>query len=50
MLNLIPMPNLVKKIKGSVSFSNYQIIIERKFEKAVNLFNKEIENRLSINE
>ena len=50
MLNLIPMPNLIKKIKGSVTFSNYQIIIERKFEKAVNLFNKEIENRLSINE
>ena len=50
MLNLIPMPNLVKKIKGSVTFSNYQIIIERKYEKAVTLFNKEIENRLAINE
>ena len=42
MLNLIPCPNYIKKIKGSVSFSNYQIIIEKKYEKADSLFNLEI--------
>ena len=50
MLNLIPCPNYIKKIKGSVSFSNYQIIIEKKYEKAVSLFNLEIERKLEINE
>ena len=50
MLNLIPCPNYIKKNKGSVSFSNYQIIIEKKYEKAVSLFNLEIERKLEINE
>ena len=30
MLNLIPCPNYIKKIKGSVSFSNYQIFTDEK--------------------
>ena len=50
MLNIIPMPNNIKKLRGSVSFENYQIIIEKKFEKAVALFNLEMEKRLNIND
>lgn len=50
MLNLIPMPNSIKKLKDSVSFKNYQIIIEKKFEKAVNHFNDELNDALLINE
>lgn len=50
MINLIPMPNYIKKNKGSLSFSNYQIVIEKKFENAVLLFNKELEDKLKIDE
>ena len=50
MVNLIPMPNLIERLRGKVCFSNYQIIVENKYEKAVLLFNKELEDRLLINE
>ena len=50
MLNLIPMPNHIEKIKGKLSFSNYQIVIEKKYEKAVLLLNQELEARLKIAE
>ena len=50
MINLMPMPNCIEQLKGKVSFSNYQIVVEKKFEKAVILFNKELEERLLINE
>ena len=50
MLNLMPMPNCVEQLKGKVSFSNYQIVVEKKYEKAVILFNDELENHLLINE
>lgn len=50
MINLMPMPNCIERIRGTVSFNNYQIIIENKYEKSVLLFNKELEERLLINE
>ena len=50
MVNLMPMPNCIEKLRGSVSFSNYQIIVENKYENAVLLFNKELEERLLISE
>ena len=46
----MPMPNLIERLRGKVCFSNYQIIVENKYEKAVLLFNKELEDRLLINE
>ena len=49
MINLMPMPNCIEQLKGKVSFSNYQIVLEKKFEKAVILFNKELEERFLIN-
>ena len=50
MINLIPMPNYIQRIKSKVSFSNYQIIIEQKYENAVSIFNNELENHLKIDE
>ncbi len=50
MINIIPMPNYIDKLRGQITFSNYQLIIEKKYEKAVLLFNSELEKRLKINE
>ena len=50
MVNLIPMPNTIEKLKGNVSFSNYQLMIENKYEKAILLFNHELESKLIIDE
>lgn len=50
MVNLIPMPNTIEKLKGNVSFSNYQLMIEKKYEKAILLFNHELESKLIIDE
>ena len=50
MVNLIPMPNTIEKLKGKVSFSNYQLMIENKYEKAILLFNHELESKLIIDE
>lgn len=50
MLNLIPYPNIINELKGHVSFANYQILIEKKYQNAAKLFNDELATRLQIDE
>lgn len=50
MINLIPKVNYIEKLRGNIEFSNYQIIIEHKYEKAALELNSKISKRLSIDE
>lgn len=50
MLPIIPMVNQYQMLDEKISFSNYRIIIDKKYEKDIRLFQKELLNRLEINE
>ena len=50
MINLIPKVNYIEKLKGNIEFSNYQIIIEHKYEKAALEFNYKVAKRLAVDE
>ena len=50
MINLIPKVNYIEKLKGNIEFSNYQIIIEHKYEKAALELNYKLERKLLIDE
>ena len=50
MINITPKVNHIEKITGNVSFSNYQIIIAQKYERAVNRFNSLLSKKLLIEE
>lgn len=50
MINLIPKANYIEKLRGNIEFSNYQIIIEHKYEKAALEFNCKVAKRLLVDE
>ena len=50
MINLIPKVNYIEKLKGNIEFSNYQIIIEHKYEKAALELNYKLKRKLLIDE
>ena len=47
-LNIIPKPNNIKINKGNIFFSNYQILIEKRYQNAAILLNEELEHRIKI--
>lgn len=50
MLNIIPQPNKIEINKSKIKFSNYELLIERKYEKAVIDFNEKLEKSLEIDD
>ncbi len=50
MIKLIPFPNIIKEEKGTINFSNYKILIEKKYQNAVKNLNNELSNRLKIDD
>lgn len=49
-MNIIPLPNFYKKEKGKISFSNYRIIIQPKYQNSVIQFNHELEEKLNVDD
>ena len=50
MIPLIPMPNYILDLHHTLSFKNYQFLIEEKYKNAILHFNLELSSRLIIDE